>query len=735
MTLTFANALPAWALVVIIAAAALLGWHTYRGFAASPARRYALSALRVVTLLALLVILMRPVARQPASNRDDVVVPVLVDTSRSMGIEDIQGRRRIDAARDILVRQLLPALQERLAVDVLSFGEGLAPGAPERLTADARRTDLAAALVAAQERYRGRSVAGYILLSDGGHTGPALEELTRAGLPPIYPVAIGSHDAAGDREVLGLTAAEAVLDQARIDLAVSAISRGSGERLELRLLENGRRLDVRHVRPPAEGGPVQAVFQVAPPDGAPTIYTVEIPAAAGELVPENNRRSVLVQPPSRPRRVLLVEGAPGFEHSFLKRALLGDKGLRVDSVVRKGENEQGSDTFYIQAERGRGAALASGYPADPAALFAYDAVVLANVAGDQLTAGQLEATREFVARRGGGLLVMGAQTFLPRGLAGTPVEDALPVQLQGRTDAVRASAGRTTGTVSLTDTGLTHPVTQLAASPEDTRKRWASLPQLPGAAALGPLRGGGSVLALASSAAGTQHPLVAVQRYGEGRSMVFGGEGAWRWRMLLPSSDRSYEMFWRQSVRWLALGAADPVSVNPPVAGGAGESVSLKTTVRDPAFNAVPGAEVDVQVVGPDARVHHVRASRDERDAAVFTASFTPEQPGVYRMSVQAKQGRTAVGQATSAVLVGAADFEMADPGVNRALLERLAAASGGRVVEHTDVARLVETLRTSAPVTAVTIQRDLWHNAWSLAVIIALLAAEWLLRRRWGLR
>ena len=75
--------------------------------------------------------------------------------------------------------------------------------------------------------------------------------------------------------------------------------------------------------------------------------------APGELVPENNTRSVLVQPPSRVRHVLFVEGAPGFEHSFLKRAWAADSGLDVDSIVRKGKNEQGADTFYIQASRSR----------------------------------------------------------------------------------------------------------------------------------------------------------------------------------------------------------------------------------------------------------------------------------------------------------------------------------------------------------------------------------------------
>ena len=83
--------------------------------------------------------------------------------------------------------------------------------------------------------------------------------------------------------------------------------------------------------------------------------------------------------------MLVVEGAPGFEHTFLKRALARDAGLEVDSVVRKGQNEEGRDTFFIQAGASRSAALAEGYPAKRAELFVYDAVIFGNIEGDFFT--------------------------------------------------------------------------------------------------------------------------------------------------------------------------------------------------------------------------------------------------------------------------------------------------------------------------------------------------------------
>ena len=219
--------------------------------------------------------------------------------------------------------------------------------------------------------------------------------------------------------------------------------------------------------------------------------------------------------------------------------------------------------------------------------------------------------------------------------------------------------------------------------------------------------------------------------------MVFTGEASWRWRMMLPSTDRSYDTFWRQSVRWLALGATDPVAVLPAAAAGAGEPVVVRTAVRDATFASIRDAEVDVRLSGPDGRMIHARAALEagESGEALFAATFTPEQPGLYRVAVTARRGKTEIGASSSTLLVGGADLEMTQPRLNSAVLERIASQTGGHLIEPGDLGRTVTALQTAAPAAALAARRDLWHSAWSLLFIIGLLATEWLLRRRWGLR
>ena len=635
--------------------------------------------------------------------------------------------------------ELLPLLGPHFHTEVLSFGDALAPSSPADLGAAARRSDLSGALSAVRERYRGRPVAGIVLLSDGGDTSGG--DL-RDGTPPVYAIGIGAKTVGRDREVLSVTAAEAVFDDSRVDLAVSAVSHGHGtEPIALRLLENGRPVEVRRAAPPADGVPVREIFHVSPARGAPTVYTIEIPETPGDLVPENNTRSTLVQPPSRLRRILFVEGAPGFEHSFLKRAWATDSGLEVDSVVRKGKNEQGADTFYIQASRSRSDALMTGYPKRAEDLFGYDALVLANVEASELSRAELETTRAFVAQRGGGLLVLGARSFAKQGLVNTPLEEVLPLQLSDRGDAVLpAVSSRGMNRVGLSPAGESHPVMQLGSALDETRKRWNAAPALASIFPLGGPRPGADVLAVTGGAGGAARALVAVQRYGEGRSMIFTGEAAWRWRMLLPSSDRSYDTFWRQAVRWLALPAPDPIAVTLPAGASPGETLSLRIAVRDAAFVAQPDALVDVRVTAPDGRIEQLRAAvppraHDGGDDERYVARFRPDQPGVYKVSAEARRGSTSLGSASAALLVGGADLEMTDPRLNLQVLQRIAVGSGGRVIAAGDGPALLQALRAGVPAAHIAVTRDLWHNGWSFAAIVLLLGAEWIVRRRWGLR
>lgn len=735
--MTFVNPLPWWALLLAVGAGTLISWNAYRRVPLSPARRAVLSALRFTALAWLVICLMRPASAPRASDLRDSVIPILVDGSRSMALADAGGLRRIDRARALLSHDILPQVSAHFRTDVLRFGDRVRETDAAGVSATDRRTDLAAALQEVRDHYRGQAVAGIVVISDGGDNGGGDPVTAAAGGPPVYAIGVGAASVTRDREITGVTAADSVQPDALVDVAVSAVSHGYGRTpYDLRLLENGRVVDLRHMTPAGDGVPVSTTFRVAPKRDAPAVYTVEVPSSGDELVVENNARSVLVPPPARRRRILFVEGAPGFEHSFLRRAWEGDRGLEVDSVVRKGRDDSGAETFYVQAARSRANALVGGYPRTREELFAYDLIVLGNEEADAMTTAQLDLTRAFVGERGGGLLVLGARAFQRHSFRGTPLEDVLPLELTDRSSGVvQASASPGSNRVALTSAGAGHPIMQLGGTSSENAKRWSAIPPLAAVSPLGDPRPGAAVLAVSGGPGGVPRALVAVQRYGDGRSMVFTGEGVWRWRMLLPASDQSYDRFWRQAARWLGQRTRDPVAVTLPPAPAAGDLMAIVVDARDQSFALQRDAQVDVRVTAPDGHVDAVAAQPIAGQPGRFQVVSRTSSAGVYRVTADARVKGTLLGSAAGAVLVGSFDPEMADPRVNDDLLQRIARASGGQILTAPQLASLADHLRAGAPATLLTSRRDLWHTGWSFVLVIVFLSTEWLVRRAWGLR
>jgi uncharacterized membrane protein len=462
-----------------------------------------------------------------------------------------------------------------------------------------------------------------------------------------------------------------------------------------------------------------------------------------------------VEPPGRKRRLLVIEGAPGFEHSFIKRAFLADPGLEVDSVVRKGRDASGRSTYFVQASAERGPLLATGFPKDRAALYGYDALVLANLEPESLAASQLQQLAAFVGERGGGLLVLGAKSLVPQGLAGTALEEVLPVTMSARDSAMvrllpsraeRASASLAGASgeggkadtayaaVSVTSEGTTHPLMRIASGEEDNVKRWQALPPLAAASPVGVPRPGAQVLATVGSGEGAR-PLVAVQRYGRGRSMVFTGEASWRWRMQMPSSDRTYERFWRQAARWLTAAAPDHVMVARPAALIPGSEGVINVEVRDKEFSPISDADVRLRVAAPAGTTDELTSAPADPAQGRYASSRRFDDPGLYRVWAEARRGSETERSAERWVLVGGVDAEFAEPRLNDQVLRRLSTATGGGYFAAENVSQLLPLLSSAAAAQGTPRVEELWHSIWIFIAVVGLLTAEWVLRRRWGLR
>jgi hypothetical protein len=313
----------------------------------------------------------------------------------------------------------------------------------------------------------------------------------------------------------------------------------------------------------------------------------------------------------------------------------------------------------------------------------------------------------------------------------------LPLDLtdRGAAGVVQAASSPGRNRVVLTPAGASHPVMQLGTDTETSDRRWNAVPALASISPLGSAKPGASILAVTGGPGGAPRALVAVQRFGDGRSMVFTGEASWRWRMMLPTSDQSYERFWRQAVRWLAQNAPEPVQLTLPAAPAPGEAIPIAIAARDSGYAPRADATITVRITSPTGRLETVAAAPIPDQPGQFRSAARATETGVYRVSVDARRGQSPLGAATGAMLVGGIDPEMTDPRLNEDTLLRVARASGGAVVARGETASLASRLDAGVPAAVSAVRRDLWHTGWSFTLLAGLLAAEWLFRRASGLR
>ena len=169
------------------------------------------------------------------------------------------------------------------------------------------------------------------------------------------------------------------------------------------------------------------------------------------------------------RRILYVEGEPRWEYKFIRRAEDDDKIVQVASMLRTTENKIYRQGISDPTE------LENGFPVRPEDLFGYQGIILGSVEAGYFTPLQQELLREFVDRRGGGLLFLGGRFSLgDGGWGGSSLVDLLPTYLPNS----RNTFHRDPATVELTAAGSDSPITRLMDDPAKNIERWKKLTYL-----------------------------------------------------------------------------------------------------------------------------------------------------------------------------------------------------------------------------------------------------------------
>ncbi len=744
-TLAFDPLIPVWVVLVLAAIAIVLATLALvrPGRTLSTATRSALGALRLTVIALLAWCLCRPVLVVAESIGQRNVVAVLVDDSRSMRIADVEGRPRAATARTLAGGPdsvLLRALAARYQVRVYrTSAPGRVAGAAA-LPFDGRRTRLLQAIARVEDELAGTPLSGVVLLSDGGENGsggegtpPIADQLAslRARGVPVFAIGVGSSRFAKDIEISELGGPRTALRNATVLLDVVITHRGfKGASLPIVVEDSGRIVASTTVQLSRDGETTPVRLRVPTPDVGARLLAVRVPVQPGELIPENNTRRAVLTVRDRREKVLYVEGEPRPELKFARRAVDGDQQLQLVALLRSARDK------YLRLGVDDSLELVNGFPTTRAQLFSYRAIVLGSIEASFFTGDQLAMLNDFVAERGGGLLLLGGRSaYADGGYVGTALAEAMPVDMEVST---RSEEERLVPVTAVpTAAGLRHPALQVAASDSLVAARWRTLPPLTTVNLLSRAKPGATVLLQGRSVErGLTRPLLVSQRYGRGRVLAMGAQDDWLWQMHadIPVTDSTHELLWRQMLRWLVNDVPDRAEIVADEESAPGDAVPLRALVRDSGYVKRNGAAVSAVVTAPGGSVQTIPFDWAVDRNGEYTGTFVPAVDGVHAVRVRAIAGSDTALSAPAYVRIAEPVEEYFGAERREVLLEQLARETGGRTYTPQQAADIVRDVTYSTAGSTAVSRLDLWDAPLVLIVLLGLLAGEWVLRRRRGL-
>jgi uncharacterized membrane protein len=761
---------PVWAVIlgIIITVSITVYGYLRVGHPLRRLLRFSLIALRFLAVAILLFCLLAPVIVEKKDVTPISHLSILVDTSRSMQLEDNYDGKS-DTSRMSQVNQLLydessnflATLGNDYNVHLYHFDSVLHQGATtvENFEPKGSLTDIASAIREAAHAWRGQPNAGIVLITDGAHNASKLlvEDIVALNVP-VYTVGVGSPQPpkdiqiqnvdvlpvayTGHETVIQVTVAQTGYDTESIrvslresgsnrlvDAAMITFAQVSSEQsvtLNGQSIVNGKQHVVElKLTPETEGN-----FQ----------YKVILPTLEGELTNANNEKTFTLKVVKAKLNVFYLEGRPRWEYAFLKRTLERDPNIESTFAVlsKKASPESvlaRNDGYYPQNLNTQ----LLQFPKTREELYKYDVLILGDLSAEHLTTVQQRAIVEFVEQRGKAVIFLPSHNALGiKGFRNTQLARLLPIQIPA--NGCREQDGEFA--LALTQAGTFHPMLQLTDNLERNTEIWQNLPALSRIFLGFQLRAGTTTLIKKQSG----EPILIFQRVGLGKSLLFAAEGIWNWDFGVNAFKGTtyqtvYPRFWAQVVRWMAQQSDENriyITTTAPTYAQ-GETAQINIRAYSHTFQPQDDAEIQLSVTSPSGTTFPLktRAAATENqttNSGSYTAQLKVEEKGTYRIQATGVIGNIPLGRDEIEIYVHPQLIELEAPQLNETLLKELAEQTGGAYSTIEDAQSLPEKIDTVQNSIFVDTERDLWAHPLILLTIVGLLGTEWFIRKRIGL-
>jgi hypothetical protein len=493
-----------------------------------------------------------------------------------------------------------------------------------------------------------------------------------------------------------------------------------GVPVAVQLYENGTLTAEVPTQIPDEGGECEVTFELDHPKMGIFNYRVSVTPLADEKNKNDNEQMVNVEVVDARNRLLYLEGVPRWEYKYLRRMLLSER--QISPIIfftgPDGSPQGGTPVGNVTAEL------------TPQQLAYFKIIMLGNIDAKELGAARARNLVKFVEDGGSLILLGGAKGWTAGGLAETDLGKILPV----RGSEIRTLEGEKPYPVKLGEAARSHPAFAGDAA------LWQNIPPVLSIFTGFTLSIGAETLVTANTPQGPQ-PVVATQRFGQGKVSAILTDSLWRWQ-LGPESGKAhpYERFWTQMISWLLPRQEEIDSMKLEFFADRaqvflGESVEL--TARFGNDDSKRPESVEAHITMPDNRVVPYQMGPQPvslpsgKSFSGFGTSFSATQPGLYVVSGSARLNSQTYTSEPFNFVVKPHSPETVPRPAKVEVLQALSSTSGGRFFDSPEsLNEALSKLEFHATQETLSDYQTLWRDWPAIITVMTLLAISWGIRK-----
>ncbi len=613
----------------------------------------------------------------------------------------------------------IPAGEEAISTAISSFGR------------ETKNSNLGAALSSIEKLLSKGDVSGIILFTDGDwNTGAdplmAARKIAAAGVP-IFTVGLGNPGEVRDIEVSSVKAKRAVQVNDTVSVKVDVKSSGYDDDTATIVLKEGDSiLQEKSIDLKREFRTQTIRMEFTPREERLMLCTVQVLPKFDEAKPDNNHRTFEVDVIKGKRKVLYVEQLPRWEWRFIKNAVRRDPDFELTMILFNAFDRPSEGEEYLPT-----------LPLTKRELFGFDVIILGDVARDEFSEDQLKLLEEFVAEQGSPLVIISGPLHMPHEYHGTPIDRLMPV-VMGVSPNLEGGLSFDEGfSLELTTEGWNSPILHLADTSMENSRIWGDLPKLFWCASVEKAKEVSIVLAThpyLSNRYG-KLPLIVTQRYGAGKVLMLNIDATWRWRY--EKGDLYHYRFWGNVLRWLAASPLDGKTRHVLLSIDKkeyypGETANISARVLDKNFYPYTKEKVIIRVLKAPGRVERITLELEDDKKGVYSGQYEFGESGTFEFGTLLPElGED--GNAKVRVDVTKVSIEDKSLRMNKDLLKKIATVTGGSFHYITSADAIPDEIIDRSRSRKEVNRTDLWDNAYAIAIVVAFLTLEWVIRKRLG--